>query len=102
MLGLFGRMHNRLVINIFPCFHFFGLTNPWSADGIVKCTCKFKLIISYPLFFLLSSVCRALGIPCRSVTNFVSAHDTDDTLTVDIFLDEDGNQEDELNRDSIW
>lgn len=49
-----------------------------------------------------TTVCRALGIPCRSVTNFVSAHDTDDTLTVDIFLDQDGNQMDELNRDSIW
>lgn len=29
------------------------------------------------------SICRALGIPCRSVTNYVSAHDTNCTLTVD-------------------
>lgn len=34
---------------------------------------------------LVVTVCRALGIPCRSVTNFVSAHDTNATMTVDKF-----------------
>ena len=38
------------------------------------------------------SVCRALGIPCRSVTNFVSAHDTNATMTVDKFYTEKGDE----------
>ena len=37
-------------------------------------------------------VCRALGIPCRSVTNYVSAHDTNHSLTIDRFFDEDGEE----------
>lgn len=32
------------------------------------------------------SVCRTLGIPCRSVTNYVSAHDTNCSLTVDKYF----------------
>ena len=38
------------------------------------------------------TVCRALGLPCRSVTNFVSAHDTNCSLTIDKFFDEDGEE----------
>ena len=37
-------------------------------------------------------VCRALGLPCRSVTNFVSAHDTNASLTVDKFFSGDGRE----------
>ncbi|CAH0557746.1 unnamed protein product [Brassicogethes aeneus] len=33
------------------------------------------------------TVCRALGIPCRSTTNYVSAHDTNRSLTVDKYFD---------------
>ena len=51
-------------------------------------------------------VCRALGIPCRSVTNYVSAHDTNSSLTIDKFFDEDGEEieggPDGDNWDSIW
>jgi len=60
---------------------------------------------------LLTTVCRALGIPCRSVTNFVSAHDTDGTLTVDKFFDcfgdeiehgPDGNTNDSMWNFHVW
>lgn len=37
---------------------------------------------------VVTSVCRALGIPSRVVSNMVSAHDTNATLTVDTFYDE--------------
>jgi len=55
---------------------------------------------------LTTTVCRALGIPCRSVTNFVSAHDTNSSLTIDKFFDKEGNQieggPDGDNWDSVW
>ncbi|XP_014253448.1 hemocyte protein-glutamine gamma-glutamyltransferase-like [Cimex lectularius] len=36
---------------------------------------------------LVTTVCRALGLPCRPTTNYVSAHDTNSSLTVDKFFD---------------
>lgn len=51
---------------------------------------------------VVTTVCRALGIPCRSVTNFSSAHDTHGSLTIDTFIGDDGNVMDELSSDSIW
>ncbi|XP_037629374.1 protein-glutamine gamma-glutamyltransferase 2-like [Sebastes umbrosus] len=43
---------------------------------------------------------RALGIPCRVVTNFGSAHDTDANLIIENLYDEDGERM--SHGDSIW
>ncbi|XP_031778774.1 annulin isoform X3 [Nasonia vitripennis] len=51
---------------------------------------------------VLATVCRSLGLPCRVVTNYSSAHDTQNSLTVDYFVDENGKIMEELNSDSIW
>lgn len=44
---------------------------------------------------------RVLGIPCRVVTNFNSAHDTNGNLVIEEYYSETGRK---LNRtkDSIW
>jgi len=55
---------------------------------------------------VVTSLCRSIGIPCRSVTNFVSAHDTNSSLTIDNFFDKEGHKieggPDGDNTDSIW
>ncbi|XP_035710698.1 annulin isoform X2 [Folsomia candida] len=51
---------------------------------------------------VVTSICRAIGIPCRPVTNYQSAHDTQSSVTVDYFLDDDGKPIEKLNTDSVW
>ncbi|XP_052818913.1 hemocyte protein-glutamine gamma-glutamyltransferase-like [Mya arenaria] len=51
---------------------------------------------------ILTTACRALGIPARSVTNFASAHDTDGSITIDEHYDSDGEPMAHLNGDSCW
>ncbi|KAH8020103.1 hypothetical protein HPB51_024490 [Rhipicephalus microplus] len=49
-----------------------------------------------------NTVCRALGIPCRPVTCYASAHDTDESITVDRYFDKEGEELKKYSRDSIW
>ncbi|KAK9730764.1 Transglutaminase family [Popillia japonica] len=51
---------------------------------------------------VLTTVCRAIGLPSRVITNYSSAHDTHSSLTVDYFMDSNGSGIEDLNSDSIW
>ncbi|NXR14491.1 TGM4 glutamyltransferase, partial [Semnornis frantzii] len=51
---------------------------------------------------VLTTVMRCLGIPSRCVTNFNSAHDTDDNLRVDVYLNEYGEKMSSMSFDSVW
>uniref|UniRef100_A0A8C4NB97 Transglutaminase-like domain-containing protein n=1 Tax=Eptatretus burgeri TaxID=7764 RepID=A0A8C4NB97_EPTBU len=51
---------------------------------------------------VVTTVLRSLGIPCRTISNFSSAHDTDKNVTIDTFVDESFNVLNSLSSDSIW
>lgn len=51
---------------------------------------------------VLTTALRTLGIPARTITNFMSAHDTDSSLTVDKFFSGSGEELKSVNGDSIW
>ena len=54
------------------------------------------------IFIITTVVMRCLGIPCRSVTNFESAHDAQGNCTDDHYLDENWDEISSLSSDSIW
>lgn len=68
----------------------------------VKCFNFMLFCTSLVLMGSYSLVARTLGIPSRPVTNYASAHDTQGSLTVDYFMDDDGKAIDSLNTDSVW
>ena len=83
--------------------------SPTFWNGSVKILQKFyetKKPVKYGQCWVFSGVMttalRAIGIPARSVTNYDSAHDTDNTMTIDKFIDEEGEMVGDLNSDSIW
>lgn len=55
---------------------------------------------------LTTTICRAIGLPARSVTNFASAHDTDGTTAIDRAYVKDGDKWEKVDipgsSDSIW
>ncbi|XP_040186210.1 protein-glutamine gamma-glutamyltransferase 5-like [Rana temporaria] len=51
---------------------------------------------------VMCTVMRSLGIPCRVVTNFNSAHDTNSNLVIDEYYDSTGKKLPRESHDSIW
>ncbi|XP_064599102.1 hemocyte protein-glutamine gamma-glutamyltransferase-like [Liolophura sinensis] len=82
----------------------------WSgSEAILKQYMETKEPVKYGQCWvfsgLLTTVCRALGLPCRSITNFESAHDTDASATIDKYFKIENGRRIELRgmaSDSIW
>ncbi|NWI91788.1 TGM4 glutamyltransferase, partial [Pitta sordida] len=51
---------------------------------------------------VLNTVMRCLGVPSRCVSNFNSAHDTEENLRVDTYVNEAGEKLNSMSLDSIW
>ena len=85
-------------------------TAPWQWTGSANILEQYLRSSGHPVKFgqcwvfagVTTTIARTLGIPARTITNFVSAHDTDDSLTVDKFFDANGETISDVNSDSIW
>ncbi|NWV11389.1 TGM4 glutamyltransferase, partial [Ptilonorhynchus violaceus] len=51
---------------------------------------------------VLNTVMRCLGVPSRCVSTFNAAHDTEENLRVDVYLNEKGEKLNSLSLDSVW
>ncbi|KAG8572673.1 hypothetical protein GDO81_012125 [Engystomops pustulosus] len=96
------------------------LTGNWSGNYGAGCsptswTGSSAIIQSYyktkrPVLFgqcwvfsgVITTVMRCIGIPARSVTNFSSAHDTEENLKIDFYMNDRGEKLDDYCSDSIW
>ncbi|XP_065061896.1 hemocyte protein-glutamine gamma-glutamyltransferase-like isoform X2 [Rhopilema esculentum] len=82
---------------------------PWEWTGSVAIFKKY-LETGSPVHYgqcwvfsgITTSLMRSLGIPTRSITNYDSAHDTDNNLTFDKYFSADGDYLDEESDDSCW
>ncbi|GIY15398.1 annulin [Caerostris extrusa] len=84
--------------------HISAVLNCRDDNGVLVGNCKKPIKYGQCWVFsgVFTTVCRALGIPCRPVTNFSSAHDTHNSLTVDRFFDCHGKPLEKMNIDSVW
>jgi transglutaminase 1 len=88
-------------------YHPYTPPSAWSGSGaILEQYWKTKEVVKYAQCWVfggtLTSVLRALGIPCRPVTNFVSAHDTDASRSIDYYFDSNHEEMPNLCSDSLW
>jgi hypothetical protein len=87
-----------------------GGASPTSWSGSVKILRDWSNSNMQPVKFgqcwvfsgVFTTVMRALGIPARSVTNFNSAHDTEYNMTIDKFINDEGDEVEIGVEDSIW